>query len=200
MKHVVSIAVLCLGLTSATTSFAQDPPVPVPPPVLNDHELLRKYVWSTLGPAGAIGATFVSGFEQWQGDPDEWGKGMSGYSKRWASAYAASAIGNTTKYAVARVMRQDPSFTRCQCTGFGPRFRHGVRSPFMARTRAGREVFSLATVAGQVTEHIVPASAWYPEGRVVHDGVGLAVAGVLSKMAVNIVHEFVSFPRIPRTP
>jgi hypothetical protein len=70
----------------------------------------------------------------------------------------------------------------------------------MARTRAGREVFSVATVAGQVMEHVVPASAWYPEGRVMRDGVGLAVAGVISKMTVDVVQEFVSLPRIPPKP
>lgn len=125
---------------------------------------------------------------------------MSGYSKRWASAYAASAIGNTTKYGVARLMHQDPSFTKCQCTGFGPRLRHALKSPFVARTRGYHQVFSVATVAGQVAEHVIPASAWYPDGRVMSDGVTLAVVGVVSKMAVDVIREFVVLPRLPHTP
>src|SRR5207244_2962807 len=96
MRSLVAGALICIALTRATTSHAQEAvlAVPVPPPVLSDEQLLRKYVWTTLGPAGAIGATFVSSFDQWRGFPSEWGGGVSGYSKRWASAYAAGGIGN----------------------------------------------------------------------------------------------------------
>jgi hypothetical protein len=197
MRYGLAVALLGIGLAGATASFAQETPPPVPPPVLNDQQLLRKYVWSTLGLDGVIGAAVVGGVEQWQRYPPEWGGGMSGYSKRWASGYAAAVIGNTTKYGVARLMHQDPSFTRCECTGFGRRMRYALKSPFVARTRDGRHVFSVATVAGQVAEHVIPASAWYPDGRVMTDGVALTVAGVAAKMGVNIVREFVTLPRLP---
>jgi hypothetical protein len=191
--------IVCFGLTVAPVASAEDDDAdaPVTPPVLNDHQLLRKYVWSTLGPPGAVGAAFVGGVEHWQGHPTEWGGGVSGFSKRWASQYAAAAIGNTTKYAVARLMHQDPSFTRCQCSGFGRRFRYALTSPFTARTRSGRRVFSVATIAAQTAEHVVPATTWYPPGRVMSDGVVLAATGVLSKMGVNVLREFVTLPRLP---
>jgi hypothetical protein len=199
MKSGVAAIVVCLGLAVAPSASAgeDDTALPAPPPVLNEDQLLRKYVWSTLGPPGVIGATFVTSVDQWQGYPNEWGDGVSGFSKRWASRYAAAAIGNTTKYAVARMMHQDPSFTRCQCTGFGARFRYAVTSPFTARTRTGRRVFSLATIAGQAAEHVVPAATWYPPGRVMSDGVKFTVAGVVSKIGVNVFREFVSLPRLP---
>jgi hypothetical protein len=196
MKYGLVTVAVCLGLAVAPMAWAEEEESvgPATPPVLNDQQLLRKYVWSTLGPPGAIGATFVSGFEQWQGYPSEWGGGASGFWKRWASDYAAAAIGNTTKYAVARLMHQDPSFTRCQRSGFGPRFRYALISPFMARTRDGRSVFSVANIAAQVTENVVPASTWYPPGHVMSDGVGLAAAGVLAKMGVNVIREFLPRP------
>ena len=202
MTYGLAAVIMCLGLAVAPMAWAEEQEAvgPVTPPVLNDQQLVRKYVWSTLGPPGAIGATFVSSFDQWQGSPAEWGGGVSGFSKRWASEYAAAAIGNTTKYAVARLMHQDPSFTRCQCSGFGPRFRYALTSPFTARTREGRRVFSVATIAAQVAEHVVPASTWYPPGRVMSDGVALAAAGVLSKMGVNVFREFVRVPRLPTRP
>lgn len=94
-------------------------------------------------------------------------------------------------------MHQDPSFTRCRCSGFGSRFRYALTSPFTARTRSGRRVFSVATIAAQTAEHVVPAAAWYPRGRVMEDGVVLAATGVLSKMGVNVFREFVTMPRLP---
>lgn len=194
--------IVCFGLAVAPLASAEDDEAdaPVTPPVLNDQQLLRKYVWSTLGPPGAVGATVVSSVGHWRGQPPEWGGGVSGFSKRWASQYAAAAIGNTTKYAVARLMHQDPSFTRCQCSGFGPRFRYALTSPFTARTRAGRRVFSVATIAAQTAEHVVPAATWYPRGRVMSDGVVLAATGVLSKMGVNVFREFVTLSRLPTRP
>jgi hypothetical protein len=195
------LLVACLGLVAnPTLSIAQDATGSVAAPVLSDEQLLRKYVWSTVGAPGAIGAAIVGGVGQWQHYPPEWGDGLSGYSKRWASAYAAAAIGNTTKYAVAHFMHQDPSFARCECAGVGPRLRHALSSPFKARTRDGRHVFSFATVAGHAAEHVVPASAWYPPGRIIRDGVIRGVAGVVTKMGVNVAREFVSVPRLPKVP
>ena len=201
MHTFARLFVACIGLVvDPTLSIAQDATSAVAAPVLSDAQLLRKYVWSTVGAPGAIGAAIVGGVEQWQHYPPEWGHGLSGYSKRWASAYAAAAIGNTTKYAVAHFMHHDPSFTRCACAGVGPRLGHALTSPFMARTREGRHVFSFATVAGQATEHVVPASTWYPAGRIISDGVVLALAGIAAKMGVNVTREFVSVPHVPKMP
>src|SRR5205823_5777588 len=146
-------------VVAGRAAFGQAPQPPQP--VLNDEALFHKYVVSTLGPAGALHATIASGFEQWRGSPEAWDKDSAGYSKRWLSEFAESAIGNTTKYAVARAFHHDPSFAPCQCTGVARRVRHALGSPFMARTRDGRRVFSLATVSGLTAENVIPASTWY---------------------------------------
>jgi hypothetical protein len=166
-------------------------------PVLNEEALLRKYVWSTLGLPGALHATLSGALEQWRGAPPEWGSGAGGYTKRWASEFAEAAIGNTTKYAVARALHHDPSFTRCRCSGFGPRLRHALVSPFVARTRNGRQVFSPATVAGLAAENIIPASTWYPEPLGARGGLAHAGSGILGKLGVDIFREFVTL-RKPR--
>lgn len=169
-------------------------------PVLDDQALLRKYVWSTLGLPGALHATFASAFEWWRGAPREWGSGGDAYPKRWASEFAEAAIGNTTKYAVARALHHDPSFTRCRCSGLGPRLRHAIVSPFAARTRDGRQVFSPATVAGIAAENIIPASTWYPEPRGARDGMAHADSGIVAKIGTDIFREFVTLRRHRQTP
>jgi len=167
-----------------------------PAPVLNDDQLFHKYVVSTVGPAGLIGAAAAAGWEQYQNYPDEWGRRTSGYAKRWASAYAAGAIGNTTKYAVAHALHQDPSFAPCRCRGFNARMRHAATSIFTARTRSGRDVFSPATIAGLTAEQMVPAALWFPRDKLWQEGVGLAAVGVATKMGINIFHEFFGHPKI----
>ena len=141
-----------------------------------------------------MGATFLSAFDQWRGSPPDWATDKSGYLRRWASDYTAAAIGSTTKYGIARLFHQDPSFTRCMCSGIVPRLRHAASSPFMARTRDGRRVFSAATVAGLAAENIIPAATWYPAPRGTRDGVLHTTAGVAIKLSINIMHEFVSLP------
>ena len=174
----------------ASPCFAQDQPDNSPKPVASDHELLRKYVWSTLGLEGAIRATLASGLDQWQEAPPEWNSDATGYAKRWASEYAESAIGDTTKYAVARLFHHDPSFTRCECSGFARRLRHAVDSPFMARKRDGTRVLSAASLAGFLTGHVVSASTWYPAPLGARDGLKHAATSLVSKIGVDVFKEF----------
>jgi hypothetical protein len=170
--------------------------VPPPTPVLNDDQLFRKYVVSTVGPPGLIGAAAAAGYEQYENYPEAWHPTTSGYVKRWASAYAAGVIGNSTKYAVAHALHQDPSFARCRCTGVNRRMRHAVTSVFTARRRNGREVFSLATVAGLTAEHAIPAALWFPREDRWKEGAGLAAVGIATKIGINVFHEFFGRPKV----
>ena len=177
-------------LVGAVPCFAQDSPVVGPKPVASDQQLLRKYVWSTLGFEGAIHATLASGLEQWRDAPPVWGDSATEYAKRWASEFAESAIGNTAKYAVARIFHQDPSFTRCECSGFARRLHHAVDSPFMARRRDGTRVLSGASLAGFLTGHIVSASTWYPAPLGTRDGLKDAATSLVAKIGVDVFLEF----------
>jgi len=185
-----ALAALVAVWAVAAPVIAQEPMPPAPPPVATKRELLRKYVWSTLGPAGALHATIASGLEQWRGSPPAWDADWGGYTQRWASEYGESAISDTTKYAVARLFHHDPSFVRCECTGVAPRVLHAISGPFMARTRDGRTVWSLAPSAGIIAGHVVSATTWYPAPRGTRDGVQHAAVGILTKMAVDVFHEF----------
>lgn len=187
------VRVFLVATTLVSVASPVFPQEPVTQPVLSDDALLHKYVINTLGGSGVLHAAVAATFDQLRQSPDEWDADEEGYAKRWASEFAASAIGSTTKYGVAKVLHHDPSFARCKCAGFGARMRHALVSPFTARRRDGREVFSPATVAGLAAENIVPASTWYPAPHGVRDGVSHSVTGVLAKAAVNVMREFVSF-------
>ena len=166
--------------------------LPVPKPVATDNEMLKKYVWSTLGTDGMLSATVGSAFDQARANPTEWGSNINsaGYARRWVSNYAESAIGDGTKYAVAHIFHQDPAFYRCQCTGFGRRLHHAVDSPFMGRTRTGRRVLSAASIAGIVASHVVPDATWYPAPLGTRDGLKHAGTSLLTSVGTDIIKEF----------
>jgi hypothetical protein len=160
------------------------------PPIASDAQLLHKYVWSTLGFDGLLSATISSGLDQWHESPPEWDVTRAGYTKRFASEYAESAIGDIAKYAVAHVFHHDPSFTRCQCTGVARRLHHAVDSPFMARTRSGRRVLSAASLSGFLAGHVASASTWYPAPLGTRDGLKHAALSLVAKIGVDVFKEF----------
>ena len=176
--------------------LAQPSPVIDPKPVATDHQMLHKYVWSTLGFDGALSATLSSALDQWKGSPPEWSQDANGYSRRWVSDYAESAIGDGAKYAVAHFFHQDPGFYPCACTGFGRRLHHAVDSPFMARKRDGTRVLSAASLAGVLTGHVVSATTWYPAPLGARDGLKHAGMSLITKIAVDVFNEF--RPRRPK--
>ena len=178
-------------VAGAVPCIAQEPPVVrMPKPVASDSQLLHKYIWSTIGLEGAISASLSSGFDQWRQSPTEWGPNGTGYAHRWVSNYAESAIGDGAKYAVAHFFHQDPSFYRCQCTGFGNRLHHAVDSPFMGRTRTGRRVLSAASLTGILTGHVVADATWYPAPLGTRDGLKHAATSLLTKIGIDVIKEF----------
>jgi hypothetical protein len=202
------LALACAGCISAPLrSTLLRPPTPVedtrddadepraPKPVAGIHELRNKYLWSTLGFDGALHATVTSGLAQWRNTPPEWRSDANGYAKRWVSDYAESAIGSTAKYAVARLLHQDPSFTRCECSGFARRLLHAVDSPFMARRSDGTRVPSPASLAGFVTGHVVSAATWYPAPLGSRDGLRQGGLSLLTKIGMDVFHEFANRSR-----
>ena len=143
-------------------------------PMATKHELLEKYVWSTLGAPGALNATLASAFDQWRGKPRDWEEDPGGYISVGRPSLRPSAIGDARRnHAVARLLHQDPSFTRCDCTGFHPRLVHALNSPFTAAALRGERhrVFSPAILAGIVlAATVVPAATWYPAEHGTLDG------------------------------
>ena len=173
-------------IAGAVQAAAQE----TPKPVATDNQMLHKYVWSTIGLDGALSATLSSAFDQWQGSPPEWDQRVNGYTRRWVSNYAEAAIGDGTKYAVAHFFHQDPSFYRCECTGFGRRLHHAVDSPFMGRKRDGTRVLSAASLAGILTSHIVSDATWYPAPLGTRDGLKHAGTSLLTKIGIDVFKEF----------
>ena len=184
-------AVPCIAQEEVPAPTPQVAP-PVPKPVASDDQMLRKYVWSTIGGDGILSATLSAAFDQVRSSPTEWGPrgSIPGYGKRWVSNYAESAIGDGTKYAVAHFFHQDPSFYRCQCTGFVRRLHHAADSPFMGRTRTGRRVLSAASLAGILAGPLVADATWYPAPLGTRDGLKHAGTSLLTKIGLDVAKEF----------
>lgn len=150
-----------------------------------------RYLNDTIGPGALLGSTISAGFQQIGNKPPEWEKNGKGFGRRLASNLGRNAIEETYKYGLSEAFRQDPAYQKCDCTKFVKRFGHAVRSGFTARTRSGREVFSVAKVTAPFVSNVVAVKAWYPERFTVRDGLRQGARGLAFDVGFNLIREFI---------
>src|SRR5512135_2746068 len=104
VRSIVGLLVAAFALGSGAQATAQSNPArdqrePRPGEQtghqleLRDERLLKKYVWSTLGPAGVMSSALFAGADQWRHRPEQWTVDGPGFAERFASNYAAGVIG-----------------------------------------------------------------------------------------------------------
>ena len=161
--------------------------------LLHPHREQRdKYLWGTFGPPGMLDATLGAAFGQWQNTPKEWGEGEEAFAKRLATEYSEAAINATTRYVLARLRDEDPSFHRCECSGVRRRGWHAIISPVVAyRFDDGRMQFSAARLGGTAASSFISANAWKPGEPDVRTELAHVGMDLLSAAGVNLLREFV---------
>lgn len=146
----------------------------------------------TIGPYAVTINLFTAGLHQALNSPPEWGQGMAGYGKRFASNMGVSLTGNAIRYGLDTAMNVDTIYYRCTCDAFWPRVRHATLSAFVARQRGnGEPVFSYPNVVASYGSTMTAVYAWYPRGRY---GVGSALRmgtfNLMGTMGNNLTFEF----------
>ena len=196
-------ALLILFLTISAPAFAQQEeeqvvspfPETAPPHAVLQHphrEQRDKYLFETFGPPGLLDASVGAGLGQWLNTPDEWGRTETAFTKRFATEYTESAIYATTKYIVARLRDEDPSFRRCDCSGLRRRALHAIISPFLAyRFDDDQPQFSFARLSGTAASSLISGNTWKPGHQDFQTQIGHIALDMLSKAGVDLLREFV---------
>jgi hypothetical protein len=155
------------------------------------RERFKRYVTSTIGPFSLLRISAAAGIEQWQDDPEEWGQGMSGYGKRFASGFGKNAIGQTITYGLDSAMKLDTGFHRSTQTGFGPRLKHALLENITSHKRSGKRVFSVPRFVGVYSGHVIAYETWYPERHTYRDGLRSGSYSILAGFGINLIREFI---------
>jgi len=101
--------------------------------------------------------------DQITNSPPEWGGGIDGFGRRAASRYGTFAIQNTFSAAGNLLLRYEPRYDRCHCSGIGGRVRHAVVRNFVTYNRTEVEHRpQIALYAGAMGAGMI-SSIWQPQ-------------------------------------
>ena len=155
------------------------------------RERFDRYVKSTVGPVTLVNVGLVAGINQWRDNPEEWGQGMSGYGKRYASTFGRNSIQQTVIYGLDSTLGLDTRFRRSDRKGFFDRMKHALAENVTSRTRSGKRVISVPRLAGIYSSAVIASETWYPERYSYKDGLRSATGGLLTGFGLNLIREFV---------
>ncbi|HVE34543.1 MAG TPA: hypothetical protein VNC18_13335 [Gemmatimonadaceae bacterium] len=146
-----------------------------------------------FGRAVAYGAamSFVySGVNQINNQPSEWGKGWSGYGKRYASNLGEFVIQESVTDGLAAVMKRPLDYTPCHCTGTGKRIGYALAGAVTDQMPNGRHPIAVPRIVGAYAGAYAPTT-WTPDSRsrlnqtLLNGTTSLAIGGL-----INVYHEF----------
>jgi len=127
------------------------------------RERFNRYLKSTVGPFRLAWSAGAAGIDQWRDHPEEWGQGMKGFGRRYASHLGQNAIQQTVTYGLDEAFGFDTGFKKSTRDGFGARLKDALIQNVTSRTKSGKRVVSVPRFAGAYSGAIISRETWYPE-------------------------------------
>jgi len=138
---------------------------------------------STVGP---LAAAWQTGFNQ----PDEWGRGWSGFGKRYAEREADVAISNTIEAGLGALWGEDPRYIASGRKGIWPRARYALKTSVLAQDRDGHLRPAWARYAGNTLNNVIE-NAWLPPSQTTAaQTAARSGLGIVTRMGGNLWEEF----------
>ena len=124
------------------------------------------YLQQTLASPGAyMKRMFAAGIDQARGAPSEWGGGLAGYSRRFASREGQFITANSLAALGNAKLQYEPRYDQCQCSGFWPRTRHAIMRNFLTYNRSEQELRPQWALYGGSFAGGLVSTAWKPHPR-----------------------------------
>ena len=158
---------------------------------LTGGERIRIYSESTFGPQTLVGPAVGAAMTEWiTGNPPEWGQGLKGYGRRFASGYARNVVTNTIAFGVAFADGEDPRPVRSHQSRVWPRVRFAIVQTLVSRTESGSRIPAFSRFAGLYGAAFV-SNAWYP-ARTANTGQALyrGSTALAWSVASHVFYEF----------
>ena len=139
-------------------------PKEVPFTSLTNSQRFKLYLRQTyLGWGPYLKTGFFAVGDQITNSPPEWAGGIAGFGKRVASRHGTFTIQNTFSATGNLLLRYEPRYDRCRCSGVGPRIRHAFVRNFVTYNHTEHEYRpQIALYAGAMGAGMI-SSVWEPQ-------------------------------------
>lgn len=150
------------------------------------------YLRQTLTTPGAyMKRMFAAGIDQARGAPPEWGGGWGGYGTRFASREGQFITANSLAALGNAVLKYEPRYDQCKCSGLWPRSRHAVIRNFLTYNRSEQELRPQWALYGGAFGGGLVSTAWKPHPRNAFAEGGRAMLGQAGYgVLLNLFIEF----------
>lgn len=162
----------------------------VRPAPMMGHEKFRYYLRSTYGPASFSYTALGTGIKQAQGSVREWGGGMEGYGKRYASSFGQKVVDRSVRIGLQGLLHEDPRYFASGRSGIWSRTIYAASEAFWVRTDSGgaRPAFT-RWVAHFSAAYI--SRRWRPDSyHSTSDYITSGLSSIGIDAAINIWSEF----------
>jgi len=178
-RMLVALAAMCVAATSAQAQWR-----------VGSDSATR---WTRFGRSLARGTVLglvYAGADQARDDPEQWGKGWSGYGKRAASNIGEFVIQEGVTEGLAAALHRPLDYQRCHCGNTMKRIGWALRSAVTDQMQDGSHPVAIPRIVGAYAGSFAQAS-WRPsdsDRRTVALMNGTTSIGIGALL--NLFHEF----------
>ena len=145
----------------------------------------------TVGPESLfIIGPLAAGWNTAFNTPEEWGRGWSGFGKRYAQREADVAISNTIEAGLGALWGEEPRYIPSARKGIWPRARYALKTSVLAQGPDGRLRPAWARYAGNTLNNVIENS-WLPPSQTTATQTAVRSGmGIVTRMGGNLWDEF----------
>jgi hypothetical protein len=194
METVVSCEHERLFIHSSNT-LTSDTVRGLSPPYSPSHQPLTLkektgHYLKVYGPVSVSSSVIVAGINQARDKTPEWGQGMKGYGRRFASSFGQKAISKSIQFGLECALREDPRYHPSGGSGAFKRTLHAVGQRFISYRDQGGVRPGYSYFAG-VAGGVYVSRQWHPQGdRTVSGYLSNGAVSIGIDAAINIFNEF----------
>jgi hypothetical protein len=172
-----------LVLASVLIAACVTPAIAVSPRV-------REYRHRAVGKRAMIGSAAGAGVAHVRNSPHQWGRGVTGFAKRFGSNVGQHVAKESIQFGVATARHENLRYQRSNKHGTLPRLGYAVKHTFIVpkTNKPGKKTVALGRVSGNMGAGMI-SQAWAPAASV---GAGAASGGIGlgADVGVNVAREF----------
>lgn len=166
------------------------PPAGTSQPATPRPSRLNVYAKKLVGFQAFLETVPGTAFDEARNFPHDWGRGLPGIGRRFASQYGQFVLSETMALGIGAITHEDPVFHRQGTGTIGSRVKHVMGRSFVAPTTSGGRTVAFSTFAGTYGAWAI-ATRWNPPDQRNLRSVGLyGTLGLGLKMGGNAFNEF----------